>query len=382
MFDFKLEGQEIIPLKDAISKLGVDFKKFATIVAKEEIYLIILPKNPVNIGIRNKNKFLNTFTNTRQNNPLNIAVEGIDGFVPHPKNNEKILNSLNWKACEPMLIAYTDGNNKFAVLNCPYKQASLNSIEQYRHEVKDDNIEDVLRLSLNLAKAYGEQVFYFKDRGNSYTEISIKEIYTTADDLKIIKSSLRNLYMPDFNDLGFYTENEWSNKLIKDINAAHNYLVKNGLTNSKDKAKTVALEARVRDWLEYRWRGRKNLRSELCLNYFTKAITEELNLSIDLNLLEADFYDVEKNPEKIDRNALKTPTDTIERNRSEATDLIILLDIVAEKHHKNIKGFQNKTQCESMLIFAGLNNNQQDLRSAIYSVIKESGKRKMKNKKI
>ncbi|MGM0985024.1 MAG: hypothetical protein ACQEXG_16675 [Pseudomonadota bacterium] len=364
----------IIPIEKAIDLLGLKLDKFIEAVNKRNIFLIVLPKQPISIGIRYKNKFTDPSKKSHQSNPMNIIVNRVDGFVLHPKDNEKVLSLFNWKTCEPYQVVITDAKNAYANFYSPQSLGGFYRLSQFAQGAGEIEFEHLIRQAVIGNIRYTGQVFFFKEEGNAFTELSPTDIFITHEGLEKLKGHIIDLYGIDFNDAGGYEINSWSNELIKDINAAHNYLIKNKLLiknikemkdeKQKNEAKKNILlwEARIRSCLEYRWRNKKNISRTVCFNHIPKIITESLNLPLKLNLLVADDLHKERN-----------------RNRKNATDLILLLDIAAEKCFKDEKGFQNRNQAEELFAKIGIEVEQH--RTAIYSIIKESKKEKGREEK-
>ncbi|MFC2993670.1 hypothetical protein [Halomonas tibetensis] len=113
MYDPEQVGQEIISIDKAINLLGMNFRDFAEAIVQENIFLIILPKDYLSIGIRSKQRLEADLSNPPKSNPYGILPENPDGFIPRLKDNEKLLNTLSLKSCEPYEVVYTDGKYRF-----------------------------------------------------------------------------------------------------------------------------------------------------------------------------------------------------------------------------------------------------------------------------
>ncbi|PRY65575.1 hypothetical protein B0H98_10299 [Vreelandella songnenensis] len=106
---FLLNKQEpILSLKKVIAILGCDIEKLIKTVANNDIHLIILPEQPIEIGIRLPKSERDYMLNPIKENFLKVEPEALDGFIPSTKNNEKILRTLNWKTSNPHLVVYTN----------------------------------------------------------------------------------------------------------------------------------------------------------------------------------------------------------------------------------------------------------------------------------
>ncbi|MFC2993671.1 hypothetical protein [Halomonas tibetensis] len=155
-----------------------------------------------------------------------------------------------------------------------------------------------------------------------------------------------------------YQPGVWSNQFIQDINSIHSVLIKNNLRKRSAKTKKI-WEELVRDVLKKRWEG-KTISQDVCLKFFPKVVTENLNYSVNIKNLE--IRDDQKS-----------------RNRDDSTDLILLLDIAAEGYYKQRKGFAKEEQVHETLRKVGMTAKEN--MTAFYSIIIKCGKeRKGKNK--
>lgn len=352
MYNHKLENPKIVSLDKAIKTLETNFTGLAEAIVREGIFLIIIPKNFIRIGIRSKKQLIKKPEVPPKNNPYDITIENPDGFIPRLKDNEKILNNLSLKTCEPLEVVYTDGQYEFGISLSPSELANYKSLEQDKK-----NKETVYRGFMNAVAAnlrYSNQEFYFKEESAYSTNIELKEIFISNDDFGRLNKVLSGFPSFDFEDIGDYQPNRWSSQFIRDINAIHSALIKNNL--GKRSAKTKKLwEELVRDSLKKRWEGKK-YQKKVCLAYIPQAIIGNLRSSVNME-------------------AIEVRDDQRSRNRDNATDLIILFDVLAEGYYKQLKGSKTKDQILDKLEKAGIKTK--DHQEAYYSIVRQSGKRKI-----
>lgn len=386
MLDPKTCGKKIIPLDKAISSLGLKLDAFIEALKNNNIFLVILPKHSFSIGIRNRKKVIDLASNNYDHNPFDITVNCVDGFIPHRENNEKILYSLNWKTSEPYEIVTTDGKNEFATSENPQELASSKAIQQYKFEVKEAKIFKIVNKMVSASLSYSDQVFFFKEKDTYNTELTMKEIFITFNDLDKIKEFLSNLHKPDFNDIGDYQENPWSSQLIKDINAIHKYFLDNKMISNVSEKKVA--EVKAKKWLKQRYEGNNKL-TEVCFEQLPKIVSEQICSSINFEkILEKDIKNIKTHMDSKTRSPLVAALhEKRKRNREKATDVIILIDIAAEKHfeekkkHKDLRktgskgeatnidhNYTNRDKFLDILEEAGIKKDV--VRQAIFSTIK------------
>ena len=336
MLDPKTCGKKIIPLDKAISSLGLKLDAFIEALKHNNIFLVILPKHSFSIGIRNRKKVIDLASKNHDDNPFNITVNCVDGFIPHRENNEKILYSLNWKTSEPYEIVTTDGKNEFATSESPQELASSKAIQQYKFEVKEAKTFKIINKMVSASLSYSDQVFFFKEKDTYNTELTMKEIFITFNDLNILKEFLSNLHKPDFNDVGDYQENPWSSQLIKDINAIHKYFLDNKMINDVSEKKVA--EVKAKKWLKQRYEGNNKL-TEVCFEQLPKIVSEQIYSNINFDkILEKDIKNIKTHMDSKTSSPLVAALhEKRKRNREKATDVIILIDIAAEKHFNQKK---------------------------------------------
>lgn len=371
MLDPKTCGKKIIPLDKAISSLGLKLDAFIEALKHNNIFLVILPKHSFSIGIRNRKKVIDLASKSYEDNPFDITVNCVDGFIPHLENNEKILYSLNWKASEPYEIVTTDGKNEFATSENPQELASSKAIQQYKFEVKEAKIFKIVNKMVSASLSYSDQVFFFKGKETYNTELSMKEIFITINGLDVLKEYLSNLHKPDFNDVGGYQENPWSNQLIKDINAIHKYFLDNKMI-SDDRKKKVA-EVKARKWLMQRYNGSKKISNE-CFEYLPKIVSDQVDSDINFEkILEKEIKDIKIHMDSKTGSPLVAALhEKIKRNREKATDVIILIDIAAEKHFEEKKKHKELRKIGSKGEAKNIDNNYTN-RGKFLEILKEVG---------
>lgn len=331
MYTFEKEDRTITSAKIAISKLNCDIEKLTKAIVKNNIYLIILPKSPLSMGIRfPENHHISIFERAGKN-PLHIEVGNFDGFIPSTISNEKILHTLNWKTAEPYAVVRTNPKQNLIKEYTPYTLA----LKSVVHEGKCDSycpcgIKD-------LRAAYKNQIFYFKNHASHNTKISLDEIYLINIDIKKIAHHLYEESKIDFNEVGDYQENPWSKKLIKDINAIHHHLKKNNkINNISDKKIAQTL---VQKWLEERYKSKEI--TSICFEQIPKIVTEDEKCIKKINFepfLREEIEDIINTKSLSYKLALEASiNEKKKRNRKNATDLIVLLDIISEKNYKGKK---------------------------------------------
>jgi len=368
----------IFSLKKVIATLGCDIEKLIKTIARNNIYLIILPKQPIEIGIRlPKNQYTRIFNRIKENS-LNIDPEALDGFIPSTENNEKILRTLNWKTSSPSLVVYTNSKQNFITAKSPYTLAS----KTVHHEGKCNHY---CPCGIQAERHdYMHQEFYFINITSQRTNIELDEIYFIDSDVEKMKNYLYGELKPDFNDIGDYQSNQWSNQLIKDINAIHHHLQKNNmLNNSKDKK---IAQKKVKSWLEERYRAKKLTAN--CLDQIPKIVTDFHSEAINFEaVLEEEIKNLNTtNKLAHEHFVIKATSEKRTRNRKKSTDLIVLIDIIAEKHYKGkqeiketkknkeepkyslYKSYISASRITEKLVSAGIEKDV--LKQAIYSIIK------------
>jgi hypothetical protein len=377
---------KIISLDKITKSLALKKDDFIEAVKEKEIQLIILTKQYLDIGIRHNNQIKDSSKKLPQDNPLSITVSEADGFIPHPRSNAKTLHTLNWKHCEPLGIVKTDEKGEFAQAFTPASIASSKTFSQCQIEYKEIKYVSLIAKMVGSRIEYTNQVFFFKGKDTYNTELSMKEIYITTNDLDILKEYLSNLHKPDFNDVGGYQENPWSNQLIKDINAIHKYILDNKMIGDDSKKKVA--EVKAREWLQQRYDGNNKLSKE-CFNQLPKIVSDQINLNIDFEkVLEKDIKHIkERVNSKTGSPLVAALHEKRKRNREKATDVIILIDIAAEKHfeekkkHKDLRktgskgeatnidhNYTNRDKFLVILEEAGIKKDV--VRQAIFSTIK------------
>lgn len=369
--------EPIFPLKKAMATLGCDIEKLIKTVAKNDIHLVILPEQPIEIGIRLPKNKHDRMLKLIKENSLNVEPEALDGFIPSTENNEKTLRTLNWKTSNPKLAVYTNSKKNIITAQSPYTLASKTA----HHEGKCDHY-----CPCNISKErhdYLHQEFYFINIISQRTKLKLDEIFLLSSEIEKLKNSLHGELKPDFSDIGEYQANPWSNQLIKDINAIHHYLQKNNMINdTKDKKIAQRL---VTSWLEERYKEKKLTAN--CLEQIPKIVSNSHSEAINFEaILEEEIKNLTIT-EKLTRelSVKKSISEKNTRNRKKSTDLIVLIDILAEKHYKGKKEMNEiKRNKESKyplyksyirgsliaekLVSAGIAKGV--LQQAIYSIIK------------
>lgn len=281
MYNHKLENPKIVSLDKAIKTLDTNFTGLAEAIVREGVFLIIIPKNFIRIGIRSKKRSIKKPEAPPKNNPYDITIENPDGFIPRLTDNEKILNNLSLKTCEPLEVVYTDGQYNFGISLSPSELASYKSLEQDKNN--KETVYQGFMSAVAVSYTYGDQEFYFEDESAHSTNIEPKDIFISDDNLSHLNEILSGFPDFDFEDVGNYQKNPWSSQFILDINAIHNALIKNNL--GKRSAKTKKLwEEFVRDTLKERWKG-KSISKKVCLAYIPQAIIGNLRSSANLESL-------------------------------------------------------------------------------------------------
>lgn len=123
----------------------------------------------------------------------------------------------------------------------------------------------------------------------------------------------------------------------------------------------------MRLWLKERWNNNKQL-SKQSFIYAPKIILQTLNPEINLNLLEVDYHDECKHSKKdYYIQSKKLPIKLRERNQSNATDILMLIDIAAERNKNKVAGYETKTRFKETLSYIGITT--QTIQEAMFSII-------------
>jgi hypothetical protein len=356
---------KIIPLDKAIDALGLKLEAFVEAMKHNSIFLIILPKHSFNVGIKHKSRAIDLSSESYKDNPLNISVSNKDGFIPHRENNEKILHSLNWKFSEPYKIVNTDGKNEFASFETPKELESINAFKKSILEAKEAKLSRISKKIASDSLSYLDQVFFFQEKNTYKTELSLKEIFITLNDLETLKKHLSNSHKIDFKDVGDYEINKWSNSLITDMNAAYYHFIEK--SKEQNISENNLTEEQVRFLFKERWNNIKQLSDE-SFKYAPKIILKKQNPRLNLNLLEVNYDDRGKQSKELYIESKKLPLEYKKRNQKNATDIMILIDIAAERHKKRIKGYENQGRFIETLDY--LDITTKTIQVAIFSIIK------------
>ena len=365
MLDPRNHGKKIVSLDKVTDLLGLKFDQLIEAVEHNSIYLIIQPKHSFNVGIRHKSRAVDLSSKNYQDNPLNISVKDTDGFIPHLKNNEKILYSLNWKSSEPYEMVSTDGKSEFAMSENPQELANNRAFQQYKFESKEAKTLKVISKMVSASLSYLNQEFFFEEKCAHNTELSLKEIFITTNDLENLKKHISNSHKIDFKDVGDYEIDKWSNSLIIDINAAYHHFIDK--LKERNISKNNLTEKYIRTLLKERWSNVKQLSNQSFI-YTPKIILKHLNPPLNLNLLEVSYDERNEESKEFYIQSKKLPSEYKKRNQKKASDIIVLIDIAAERHKKKIKGYENQDRFIETLDYLGI--TKKTIQAAIFSIIK------------
>lgn len=323
---------KIIPIKDAIEKTNCGIKEFSNFASNNNATLLVVPKDPFHIGIRFPKSYRKSFFDHPGENPLEFDIQEADGFTINPTDIPKVLQSLDWRVSEPQEIAFFSPEKDSIILHTPYSLSKTKNSHEGKCPPQCVCGIDDKRL------AYKNQEFYFKNKTLRSTKIKLDDCFLICFKSNDILESYFEASEPDFTELGGYQKNEWSNHLICDVNAIY-YHLKNKKCNNEKEA--------VKSWVEKRWKGKKGA---------TKAVFRQISTIVtDKNF-------------KIDHKALGITEKEINRNQTDATDILILIDAVAEKRAEDPYKYLGSDKFHGELKKLGLEKHE--FRQAIYSIIK------------
>lgn len=320
-------------------EIGCSLEELIIAFYKAKASLIVVPSAPFHIGVRFPINYRKGIFDRAGDNPLSIDIEDADGFTLSPVDSEKVLRIRNWKTVRPQQIAWLTHNYRSVDLHTPY---SL-SLQQRLHEGECPpncvcGIED-------RRNAYKNQEFFFKNKPLHSAQADLNNFYILQSDLALIAKNILEKTNPNFKDIGNYQVSEWSNSFIIDINAAFHHL-KNTTKKNNNQFYNTNEEA-IKAWFEERWKSKKGV-TAACLRQIHKIVKNE-DIGIDLDAL-----DVSK--------------EEVSRNQTGATDILILIDIAAERRMKKVRSYLGSDNFHDELIKAGITTAE--LRQAIYSIIK------------
>jgi len=318
-----------------------------------DLILYIKPrvKPKIRLRISEEKKQLNLSIASIKEDPLQLNLDALNGFIPRNKDVESILTSNTGKDPEAIKtlsfdLGLIDASQVFPKwlahcqkLKAPLYQKDID-INHYGHH--EFYIED---LDFNQKNISDENLFFLK-----------AEIDNKIDQIKAKTSTLiNNLYLglyPDPDIIGRYETNKWSNRLIKDLNCAFFHLQK--IRHDSDlkaelEANDIKMENIIKHWFKNRWEGIKDLRKESA---------------------ESSYQLIANNNVKIDLEAFDVTQKCKDRNQPSATDSLILIDFLSEQIlQKNSKYYRQKDRFIATFdkAISGKNKNLGDV---IYSIAK------------
>ncbi|OJA07240.1 hypothetical protein [Halomonas sp. QHL1] len=339
--NFTQHGEKIISVKEAIKHLGFKLDVLASAASETYSSLIVIPPNKIFLAIRYPKDYQRGIFDRQKKDSLSLNLEKINGFITSPEDIEKTLHSLNWSTSKPIKAVRTDPKSNSAIISTPYSMAHEEKFHQKKIQHGDSSLLDLIR-------SYKNQEFYFKKGALKNTKITLNNCFFIESEIQKIKSHIYASLEPNFEDISDYQINEWSNSLIIDINAIYHHLQKDSIkeiisskTTNSDKKKIITA------WFGERWAGRKGV-TKASLDQAHKIVGNE-NVKINLNTLGVTGED-------------------IKRNQAGAPDILILIDVAAERRNKKIQDYLGSDKFHDELIKAGVEPG--DLRQAIYSIIK------------
>ncbi|AJY51507.1 hypothetical protein [Halomonas sp. KO116] len=336
---FYQSDEPITSAKNAIREIGCSLEELTIAFCEEKASLIVVPSTPFHIGVRFPRNYRKGIFDRAGENPLSIDIEDADGFTISPGDSEKVLRIRNWKTVTPQKIAWLTHKYRSVDLHTPY---SL-SLQQRLHE-GECRLHCVCGIG-DLRRAYQNQEFFFKNKLLLTTQIDLNNCYILQSDLELIAKNIHEKTKPNFSNIGDYQINEWSNSVIIDINAAYHHL--KNTTKKINYHYLSSNDEAIKTWFRERWKGKKGV-TAACLRQIPKIVKNE-NIEIDLD-------------------ALDVLEEEIFRNQTGATDILILIDISAERRMKKVRSYLGSEKFNDELIKVGIKSAE--LRQAIYSIIK------------
>jgi len=340
--NFDQAEEPIISAKKTLRKIGCSTDELAIAARETNAALIVIPPTPFHIGIRFPKGYRRGIFDRAGENPLSIDIQEADGFSLPFADNDKVLHSLNWKTAKPLKIALTNPKNNSVTLHTPHSLSLQTSLHDGRCSLYClCGIDDK-------RSAYRNQEFFFQNKTLSSTKITLDCCYFLQSDLEKISSYIYKSKFPSFNDVGDYQINVWSNSFIMDINAIYHYLKRNRKIQNTNSKTTISDNHQIiKCWFAERWARKKGV-TKACLEQIHKIVGNE-NLGINLE-------------------SLGVSNEEINRNQRGATDILILIDIAAERRNKKRQNYLGSQKFHDELIEAGVEPGE--LRQAIYSIIK------------
>lgn len=207
---FYQSDEPISSAKNAMREIGCSLEELTIAFCEAKASLIVVPSTPFHIGVRFPRNYRKGIFDRAGENPLTIDIEDADGFTLSPIDSAKVLRIRNWKTVTPQKIAWLTHNYRSVNLHTPY---SL-SLQQRLHEGECPphcvcGIED-------RRNTYKNQEFFFKNKPLLSTQADLNNCYILQSDFDLIAKNIHEKTKPDFENIGDYQVNEWSNSFIID----------------------------------------------------------------------------------------------------------------------------------------------------------------------
>ncbi|MFW2132547.1 hypothetical protein [Ectothiorhodospira haloalkaliphila] len=347
------EWEEIISVQATLEELKIKLELLIDLVNDTQSSLIVFPRQAISIGLRFPRHYRPGIFDRTGENPLRIDIGKVDGFIPSHNDIEKILLSGEWGTSTPVKVATANPTRSRITASDPYhlalKSPAYHALSgKHYHNHIDDYIWP-----------YHNHELYFKDNDSTTnTTIALSGCFLLRSDLASINKRHHALYGPkNYDQVGDYQINKWSNMLIRDLHAVHWHLYHCGGLERLEK-NSINPKTAIKIWINERWQNNKNVTRE-CLEQAPHLCLHG------------------QTPSNHDISLEGFSKERLSRNKG-VPDLLKIIDIFAERYISDQRGYNDSESCYDSLNEIGV--QKKTLQQAIYSIIKAEPNNKYRNK--